>query len=232
MNHWITLGAPPQKLNLGIAGYGQSYTLKATTGGESHTMTLPHSEKSENPGLPSTQNSDSGVSPVVNLSLSPSPVTVEDSSGDFQVGGPTVGVTSDKYNGTNLADPDRRTLSHSSRTSVQRNMVLSVDRPSQPELFALEKDNEFPGNESVPRNASENEKDSEHTPLSEVKSQPDGGEIKSRPDRGEVKSRAEPVRRSILISAEVGSTSIGPGRPGRLRHLSGQLSFPEVSLVD
>ncbi|GFN83689.1 hypothetical protein PoB_001019500 [Plakobranchus ocellatus] len=114
VDHWIALGAQPDKINLGIAGYGQSYTLKGA------------SEGSRNVG---------SLSDLLNM----------DSSG--------------------------HTTESAEGVSTQRGQRLN--------------------------------------------------ETESR-------SSTKPVTSSLTATAGVGSAAVGPGEPGRLRHLSGQLSYPEI----
>lgn len=272
MNLWINLGASPQKINLGVAGYGQSFTLQVdlhetlhsemqtagngsgaeldetnnnvtavlrNTSTENNTSTTFHNNilDSVNLNIQSLQPTNNYVRKTVphcdvNLEdcvmqdrLLQNVRKKRDGHGIFSHDVP---VTSSSGDGiiTNTANNQDGLSGVSNDTiNIHTNGIGSRELDSK-EIVGLDADREMLSRGEflthIEGNSKHRHQDS--APNADVNQRSDttaditGGS-------------GEPQHGADTVLYGVGSKAVGPGRPGRLRHLKGQLSYPEVSHV-
>lgn len=163
---WLEKGVPPSKLVLGIAAYGQSYTLAPRISNNAFTIT-------------------SGPSP-------------------------TTTAKSNQQSSTASELKFRNKAASSNIDTIEKKRVKREDSEETTTSTAKHRPN---FNFNAKRVSSLDSKIPDLTTAT--------------PPTGTTRFTGVKNSRSTEI-AGIGSPAVGPGNPGRLRHLNGQLSFPEV----
>ncbi|CAL1543753.1 unnamed protein product [Lymnaea stagnalis] len=200
VNLWVRLGAPAHKINLGIAAYGQSFMLD-----------LKSRETATSNSLTTTTNTTASPGKISGVELNVEINPVEKAT-EQEVDNMIVNTVSNII---------------SSKDEVSHNPSSQTRNCSGNDVMCTEtKPDRFISNEVSTNSKRRNKRQSESG---------SGFEASNRLGERSEKSRGVHHRRDkahiIDVDASVygvGAKSAGPGKPGRLRHLDGQLSYPEI----
>ncbi|BFZ15547.1 hypothetical protein BsWGS_18586 [Bradybaena similaris] len=269
VNLWINLGAAPQKINLGVAGYGQSFTLQVdlhetlhselqaagnrtgteldetnnnrtaalrNTSTDNNTSTTFHNNilDSVNVNIQSLQSTDNYVRkkvPTCDVNLDDC-VMEDHSFQNIREKRDGHGIFSHDVPATSSSGDDIITNTESNQAglsgvsidkiNIHKNGIGSQELDSK-EVEGLDADRKMLSRGEFLTHIEGNNKHrhQDSAPNADVSQRRDT-------TAGISGGSGKPRHGADTVLYGVGSKAVGPGRPGRLRHLKGQLSYPEI----
>ncbi|CAG5130507.1 unnamed protein product, partial [Candidula unifasciata] len=253
VNLWINLGAPPHKINLGIAGYGQSFTLQV----DPQETLLTDIQTDNTTGSTKTDKKNQNTAAVSKNSSNINGTTFYNNVSDEEKGNNqsqlhviTSGQKNVQICNGNLEDCvmearlsqninrikrySSGVFSHRQPATRNHSDVLIASSQNDPAVFGGSITDELGIHQNgigsqeldskitIHRNGNSKQGHADSAP-------PAGdGQEQRGSQAGKFRGSGQPRDGTDAVVYGVGSKAVGPGRPGRLRHLKGQLSYPEI----